>query len=223
MKCLVVEDSQRLRNSLSHGLSRSGFAVDAVGDGQSALDYALATRYDAIVLDLMLPIRDGLSVLEELRNRAVGSRVLILSARDQVEDRVRGLELGADDYLVKPFDFGELLARLRALVRREYRSPNPVLELAGVTVNTALHRVDCQGSLLELTHHETSLLEILALNRGRVMSVSNLEDRLYNFESAVTHNTIEVHISKLRKKLRLAGVCDLIKTRRGFGYYIDAG
>jgi two-component system copper resistance phosphate regulon response regulator CusR len=222
MKILVVEDSQRLRESLSEGLTRSGFAVDAVADGQSALNYAAAAQYDALVLDLMLPVRDGLSVLNELRSTGCTSRVLILSARDQLQDRVHGLELGADDYLVKPFAFDELVARLKALVRREYQQPNPLINLGEVELNTALHSVRVGGSEVQLTPHEVSLLEALALNRGKVLSVQSLEDRLYNFSSPVTHNTIEVHISKLRKKLREQGVSDVVKTRRGFGYFIEA-
>jgi len=222
MKILVVEDSRRLRESLSEGLTRSGFAVDAVGDGEHALAYAGAAQYDVIVLDLMLPVRDGLSVLSELRASGYSSQILILSAKDQVQDRVRGLDLGADDYLVKPFAFDELLARLKAMVRREYQTLNPVVKLGDVELNTALHSVRASGAEVRLTPHEISVLEALALNRGKVMSVQSLEDRLYNFRSQVTHNTIEVHISKLRKKLRQCGTRDLIKTRRGFGYFIEA-
>lgn len=222
MKLLLVEDSSRLRESLTEGLSRSGFAVDAVGDGEAALGYATVAQYDVIILDLMLPIRDGWSVLKELRMAGNRARVLILSAKDQVYDRVRGLELGADDYLVKPFAFDELLARLKALVRREYETPNPIVKLGACELNTALHRVEVNGNELALTPHEVSLLEALALNRGRVMSVSSLEDRIYNFDANVTHNTIEVHISKLRKKLREIGATDVIKTRRGFGYFIES-
>lgn len=222
MKILLVEDSERLRKSLTEGLARSGFAVDAVSDGQLGLDYARAALYDVIVLDLMLPVLDGLSLLSELRRDGCPSQILILSAKDQLQDRVRGLEMGADDYLVKPFAFEELLARLKALVRREYKKPNPVVNLGSVELNTALHSVQVDGAEVPLTPHEISLLEALALNRGKVMSVQGLEDRLYNFNSQVTNNTIEVHISKLRKKLREQGVSEVIKTRRGFGYFIEA-
>lgn len=221
MRLLVVEDSTRLRSSLSEGLARSGFAVDAVADGKSALDYIAAAQYDVVILDLMLPVLDGISVLREMRRSGHACRVLILSAKDQIHDRVEGLELGADDYLVKPFSFDELLARVKALVRREYNAPNPVINLGKAQLNTAMHQVLVNNTPLPLTAHEVSLLEALALNRGRVMSAQSLEGRLHNFAGSVTRNAIEVHVSKLRRKLRDAGINDLIHTRRGFGYFIE--
>ena len=222
MKLLVVEDSERLRKSLAEGLRRSGFAVDLVADGEAGLRFALAVDYDAIVLDLMLPLLDGLSVLQQLREHGKNTNVLVLSAKDQVQDRIRGLELGADDYLIKPFAFDELLARLRALVRRGYNRRTPVIKLGQIALNTALHRVECAGNEIALTPNELTLLEYLALNRGRVVSPQSLEDHLYDSDSAVSRNAIEAHISALRKKLRAVGEHGLIKTRRGFGYYIDS-
>lgn len=222
MRLLIVEDSVRLRKSLGEGLRRSGFAVDVVGDGEAGLRFALAVDYDIIVLDLMLPLLDGLSVLARLREQGRSANILILSAKDQVQDRIRGLELGADDYLIKPFAFDELLARLKALVRRGYGQRNPVIQLGRIELNTALHRVLCGGVELALTPHELGLLEYLALNRGRVVSPQSLEDHLYDSDAVVSRNAIEAHISALRKKLRGAGITQLIKTRRGFGYYIEA-
>lgn len=221
MRLLLVEDSTRLRKSLREGLSRSGFAVDEAADGGVGLAHALAIEYDVVVLDLMLPVMDGLSVLRQLRDAGRNCPVLILSARDQVADRVRGLELGADDYLIKPFAFDELSARLQALVRRRFEQRNPVIQLGEVQLNTALHSAQFHGQSLPLTPNEISLLELLALRRGRVVSFASLEDHLYAADSAVTRNAIEAHVSALRRKLRAVGEPDLVKTRRGFGYYID--
>ena len=221
MKVLVIEDSERLRKSLGEGLRRSGFAVDMADDGEAGLRFALATEYDAIVLDLMLPKLDGLSVLQHLRDRGRNTNVLILSAKDQVQDRIRGLKLGADDYLIKPFAFEELLARLQALVRRRYENRSPVVQLGGIELNTALHQVSYQGREILLTPYELALLEYLAFNRGRVASVKTLEDHLYDSNALVSSNAIEAHISGLRRKLREVGEPEIIKTRRGFGYYIE--
>ncbi|MCP5424925.1 MAG: response regulator transcription factor [Gammaproteobacteria bacterium] len=221
MKLLIVEDSERLRKSLSEGLRRMGFAVDPVGDGETGLRFALAVDYDVIILDLMLPRLDGLTVLQRLREHGKNTHVLILSAKDQVQDRIRGLEWGADDYLVKPFSFDELLARLKALVRRCYQHHNPIIQLGCIELNTALHRAVSGDGEVPLTPNELALLEYLALNRGRVVSQRSLEDHLYDSDTVVTRNAIEAHISSLRKKLRAVGEAQLIKTRRGFGYYIE--
>ena len=221
MKLLVIEDSERLLKSLGEGLRRSGFAVDLVSDGEAGLRFALGADYDVIVLDLMLPKLDGLTVLQRLRNHGRNTGVLILSAKDQVQDRIRGLKLGADDYLIKPFAFEELQARIQALVRRQYENRNPAIQLGCITLNTALHQVTCAGSEIKLTPNEHALLEYLALNCGRVASIKSLEDHLYDSDAAVSSNAIEAHISGLRRKLRAAGATDLIKTRRGFGYYIE--
>ena len=223
MRLLIVEDSESLRMSLTEGLGRSGYAVDSVGDGLAGLQYAENTDYDVIILDMNLPGLDGMEVLGRLRRAGRSARVLILSARDLVQDRVDGLHAGADDYLVKPFSFDELLARLKALVRREYRQSDPEIRIGAVVINTALHDAWVDGVSLSLTRHEMSLLELLVLNKGRVLSAEMLEARLYSHGQQVYRNTIEVHISKVRRKLRDAGAGDIIKTRRGFGYFIDAG
>ena len=221
MRLLLVEDSTRLRKSIGEGLGRSGFAVDSVADGKAGLSYALGADYDVMVLDLMLPELDGLSVLQQLREAGRNFPVLILSARDQVADRIRGLELGADDYLIKPFAFDELKARLHALVRRRFEQRNPVLQLGTITLNTALHRASCATIELVLTPNELALFELLALRRGRVISLTSLADHLYSGNVAVTPNAIEAHISALRRKLRAVGEPALIQTRRGFGYCIE--
>lgn len=221
MRILIVEDSKRLRHSLTEGLTRCGYGVDALANGLEGLRYAMHTEYDVIVLDLGLPDIDGLEVLSQLRQAGRRSAVLILSARDRVQDRIDGLHAGADDYLIKPFAFDELLARVGVLVRRRHDERSPTLAIANAILNTSLHRVTVNDQELPLTPLEVSILELLALNRGRTLSQTVIEDRLYGAGTQVNRNTIEVHISKLRKKLRSAGVNDVIRTRRGFGYCLD--
>lgn len=220
MKMLLVEDSTRLQTALKRGLEREGFAVDVCGDGLEGLEWAQAYDYDVMVLDLMLPGLPGLTVLERLRAAGKQTHVLILSAKDQVEDRIRGLELGADDYLVKPFDFNELLARVKALVRRCYAAKNPVIEIGAVRVNTALNQVWCAEREVPLSPKEFSLLHFLLARRGRVVSRDMLLDHLYEGYGEVTGNVIDVVVCKIRKKVRVDGQDDLIQTRRGFGYVI---
>ena len=221
MKLLLVEDSERLQRSLSTGLKKYGFAVDQAFDGEQALAYTAVNQYDAIILDLMLPKIDGLTVLSTIRSEGKDSHVLILSAKDQTEDRVRGLDLGADDYLVKPFAFNELVSRLRALDRRRSGVKNPVIEIDGIKVDSVTRQVFFDDQPVALTRHEYQLLEFLARRRGRVFSHDQLIDQLYDACSYVTRNAVEAHVSLLRKRLNLAGAPNLIKTRRGFGYLIE--
>ena len=221
MKLLLVEDSERLQRSLSTGLRKNGFTVDQAYDGEAALSCIAVNRYDAIVLDLMLPKLDGLGVLSRLRGDGNDCHVLILSANDQTEDRIRGLDLGADDYLVKPFSFEELVSRLRALNRRGSGVKTPALKIDGITIDTVARRVCFGKSVIALTPHEYRLIEFLASRRGRVFSHDQLIDQLYDMSSYVTRNAVEAHISSLRKRLRAAGAPKLIETRRGFGYLIE--
>jgi two-component system copper resistance phosphate regulon response regulator CusR len=221
MKLLLVEDSERLQRSLSTGLKKHGFTLDQAFDGEQALSYTAVNRYDAIILDLMLPKINGLSVLAELRHKGDNSHILILSANDQTEDRVRGLDLGADDYLVKPFAFDELVSRLRALNRRRSGRKNPIIEIDQVRVNSAARQVIFRDEPIELTPNEYRIIEFLARRRGRVISHDQLIDQLYDSASYVTRNNIEAHISTLRKRLETAGAPKIIKTRRGFGYLIE--
>jgi two-component system copper resistance phosphate regulon response regulator CusR len=221
MKLLLVEDSERLQRSLAIGLKRSGFTLDQAYDGEQALAFIATNDYDAIILDLMLPKIDGLGVLTRIRAEGNACHVLILSANDQIEDRINGLDLGADDYLVKPFSFDELVSRLRALSRRESGHKNPLVSIDGIDIDTVSRRVCFDGSEIELTPHEYQLLEILAHHRGRVYSHDQLIDQLYDAGSYVTRNAVEAHVSALRKRLRAAGAPNLIKTRRGFGYLIE--
>lgn len=221
MKLLIVEDSHRLRFSLTQGLSRLGYAVDAVADGREAVKYIMGGEYDVVVLDILLPGLDGLSVLKQIRSRNNKTHVLVLSAKDQVRDRITGLALGADDYLIKPFSFDELHARICALIRRNYGGKNPLIKLGSYEFNTALKELRHSGEPVKLTPHELALFEYLLVNRGRVMSYEQLELRLYNSDARVSRNAIEVHISSLRKKLDAMGGDETIKTRRGLGYYIE--
>lgn len=221
MKILVIEDSEKLRKSLKTGLRKLGYAVDFAIDGEQGLQFALHGEYDVIVLDLMLPKKSGLDVLREIRLSNQNPEVLILSARDQTRDRIAGLQLGADDYLVKPFAFDELHARIQALVRRKYRFKSPLIKIGNLHVDTSLHKASIGSNKIPLTPSEVSILEYLAANRGRVISPEKLCDHIYDSDTYSSKNSVEVHVSTLRKKLRLACVEPIIKTQRGFGYFID--
>ena len=219
MRLLVVEDDRLLGDALQAGMTQAGYAVDWVTDGAAA-DSALADltlhAYVAVVLDLGLPKRDGLAVLKKLRQRGSALPVLILTARDTVEDRIAGLDAGADDYLVKPFDMGELAARLRALVRRAEGRPVPVVACGGVVLDPAAHTVAVDGAAVDLSAKEFALLHVLMLNAGRVLSRSQIEQQLYNWDDETGSNTVEVYIHHLRRKLGR----DVIRTIRGVGYLV---
>ena len=220
MKLLVVEDSPRLRSTLEKGLRSEGFVVDSAGDGEEALLRCATMTYDAIVLDIMLPKVSGLDVLRRIRREDSSPPVLILSARDQTPHRIEGLQLGADDYLVKPFDFGELCARVRALIRRRYERRSPELRVGDLVIDTAARTVRISGETLDLTPSEYAVLECLAMRRGRVTGKAWLLDQLVGSDSDTASNVVEVYVSSLRRKLRAAGAQDPIRTRRGQGYLI---
>lgn len=221
MKILVVEDSPRLRHALTEGLHRSGIVFDMAEDGLEGSNFANAYEYDVIVLDLMLPRMDGLTLLKRLREDRSHAQVLILSARDRIDDRVRGLELGADDYLVKPFAFEELVARIKSLVRRRHEIQQSVVNIGNLVLDMSGHRATCGDTELPLTPGEYNLLEYLVLRRGRVISKSRLQDVLSGAASEVTSNVVEVWVSNIRKKASAVGAGDIIRTRRGFGYYVE--
>lgn len=222
MKLLVIEDSERLRRSLERGLSKAGYAVDLAADGETGLAFAESYDYEAVVLDLMLPRMSGLEVLRRLREAGRDTHVLILSAKDRVEDRIQGLEMGADDYLVKPFSFDELRARLQALVRRRYQAKSPRLAIGPLEIDSASRQVLRDGEAVPLTPGEYSLLEFLAYRRDRVASQDQLFEHLYRSDSDVSSNVIEVLVSSLRKKIHREGEPPIVKTRRGFGYVIES-
>lgn len=220
MKLLVVEDSPRLLRSLGTGLRKMGYAVDLVSDGSEGLDYARLNEYDVIILDLMLPGLDGLTLLKQLRSLGKKTHVLILSARDQVEDRVRGLRLGADDYMIKPFSFDELCARIQSLVRRVYSQKSPETSFGSVVLNTAARIVSIDGRRVNLTPAEYAIFERLAFSRGRVLTKEQLIDALHDSDSCPGPNLVEVLVCNLRRKLGAAGSASIIETRRGHGYCI---
>jgi DNA-binding response OmpR family regulator len=221
VKILLVDDSQRLLRSLDQGLAKLGYAVDLAEDGENALAFAETYEYHVIVLDLMLPGLPGLEVLRRLRTRGNTAHVLILSARDRVEDRVKGLQLGADDYLVKPFAFEELCARIQALVRRRHQAKDPVIRLGALEIDAARRQVSRNGAALHLTPSEYALLEFLAYQRGRVFSKEQLVEHLHRSDSEVSGNVIEVLVSGLRKKIHGSGEPPILRTRRGFGYFVE--
>ena len=216
MRILLVEDDALLGDALEAGLKQAGHAVDWVRDGISA-DTALATEdYAAVVLDLGLPRKDGIDVLRGLRAKKRSLPVLILTARDTVEDRIKGLDAGADDYLVKPFDLGELNARLRALLRRAGGQPAPVLTAAGLSLDPATRSVLAQGREVELSAKEYALLLALMQHPGRALSRAQLEQHLYAWGEEIGSNAVEVYIHHLRRKLD----AEAIRTLRGIGYVI---
>ena len=220
MKLLLVEDSTRLSAALTSDFSREGFAVDHAADGLAALRQLETHEYDVMILDLMLPRVGGLEVLRTLRASQAPTRVLVLSARDQIEDRVTALNLGADDYLVKPFDLSELKARTLALLRRRYGETSGVLSHGELTLDTNARLATVRGSPLPLSPKEYALLETLLRDRGKSFTRVALFERLYDGLSDASDRVVEVMLSTLRTKLESAGIHALIETRRGFGYRV---
>jgi DNA-binding response OmpR family regulator len=222
MRILVIEDYAPLRKAIAQGLREASFAVDTAGDGEEGLWYATTREYDAVVLDLMLPRLDGWTVLQRIRKAESDALVIILTARDALDDRVKGINSGADDYLVKPFAFEELLARIRALVRRKYAVRSPVIRIADLEIDTAARKVRRGGRLLELTAREYSLLEMLALRRGRLVTRTEIWEHLYDGEVETRSNVIDVYVGYIRRKIDRGGLPRLIHTRRGEGYILEA-
>lgn len=217
MRLLVVEDEVDLLRGLVRALRDEGYAVDTSANGEDGLFKAESTDYDAVILDVMLPQLDGWEVLRRLRLRKK-TPVLMLTARDTSRDRVRGLDTGADDYLVKPFDLPELLARLRAIIRRSRGEANTVIELGDVRIDTAARKVARAGETVVLTAREYSLVEYLALHRGEVVTRTALYEHLFDENDESLSNLLDVHVSNVRKKLGH----EFIVTRRGHGYSIEA-
>jgi len=216
MRILIVEDEPDLQRGLARALREEGYAVDTTDNGEDGLFNAEATDYDAIVLDVMMPKLDGWTVLARLRKQKQ-TPVLMLTARDQSRDRVRGLDTGADDYLVKPFDLPELLARLRALIRRSAGKTTSRIEIGDVAIDTAARIVSLQGRPVDLTAREYALVEFMALHRGEVVTRTQLYEHLFDENDATLSNLLDVHVSNVRKKLG----AEFITTRRGHGYCIE--
>jgi DNA-binding response OmpR family regulator len=223
MRILLVEDSKRLQQAIATGLRKVGYALDLAGNGVEGLWYAESNEYDLIILDLMLPKMDGLTVLQKLRNEGKTTHILILTARDTVEDRVRGLQLGADDYLIKPFEFAELLARVQALIRRAHGIKNPRINLADLIIDTALRTVTRHGDPISLTARDYALLEFLALHHGQVVSRTEIEHHIYDERVEPSSNVVDAAIYALRRKIDQPGAPSLIQTRRGQGYVLQEG
>lgn len=220
MRILVVEDEPSIARFVCQGLREAGYAVDAAANGQDGLDYALAAPYDLIILDILLPKMNGLRVLRELRERGVRTPVLLLTARDTVEDRVQGLDSGADDYLVKPFAFPELLARVRALLRRPPLQSDPVLRLADLELDTSRREVRRAGRRIELSPREFSLLEYLMRHPNQVLTRTQIAEHIWNFDFYAESNVVDVYIGYLRRKVDRGFDRPLIHTVRGVGYRI---
>ncbi len=219
MRILLVEDEPNAARLLAKGLRENAFAVDVAADGNQAAESAFVNTYDAIILDLMLPMRDGLSVCREIRARGELTPILMLTARDAVEARIEGLDSGADDYLTKPFDFGELLARLRAIVRRGSRPiSSERLTVADVTIETRTRDVRRDGREIRLTAREFALLEYLARRAGDVITRAEIAAHVWDEHYEAVSNVIDVYIQRLRRKLEGPGETPLISTRRGEGY-----
>ena len=218
MRLLIVEDEPDLAATLRKVLAEEGFAVDVAADGETAVWQAHAVTYDVIVLDLLIPGIDGWEVIRQLRSGGNRSPILVLTARDATPDKVLALDSGADDYLTKPFTLTELLARIRALIRRAAGSPAPVLSIGDVKIETSARRVKRADVDVELTAKEYALLEFLALHRGTLVTRSMLFEHVYDDREDTMSNVVDVYVASLRRKLGH----DVIKTRRGAGYIVDA-
>ncbi|HUW20973.1 MAG TPA: response regulator transcription factor [Sedimentisphaerales bacterium] len=222
MRLLLIEDYRPLQKSLVKGLREAGFAVDSTGDGNEGLWYATSNDYDVIILDLMLPGMDGLEILKRLRAKGGKNPVLILTAKDTLEDRVTGLDLGADDYLVKPFALKELLARVRALVRRSYQEKSPCIKIRNLRIDLTKQRVWRGRQELHLTPREYALLEYLGMRAGQIVSRTDIWEHIYEFDSSASSNVVDVYIGYLRKKIERPGEPALLRTVRGRGYVLGA-
>jgi two-component system OmpR family response regulator len=222
MRVLVVEDEPKLAKILRRGLERKGYAVDTALDGQDGLHLGTENDYDAIVLDLMIPVIDGFEVCRQLRERERWAPVLMLTARDGISDRVTGLDAGADDYLVKPFSFEELLARLRSLTRRGIRERPTVLRVGSLELDPATHRVSRAGVPIELRPKEYSLLEFFMRHSGEVLSRTNVIDHVWNYDYDGISNVVDVYVKNVRKKIDTPPGPSMLRTVRGAGYILEA-
>ena len=221
MRVLIIEDEPELRAQIADTLRQQNYTVDTAGDGVTGLERACTEPYDLLILDIMLPVQDGFAVLREMRAEQVATPVLMLTARVEVEDRVRGLDLGADDYLLKPISMAELLARIRALLRRSHTQASPLLTVGDIHLDTGTREVTRSGLPVSLTPKEFALLEFLLYNRNRAISRFNLAEHVWGdaFDPFTMSNTIDVHIRNLRRKLDdQAG--EVIVTVRGIGYMV---
>ncbi len=216
MRVLLIEDDAMIAKGLQTALRQDGYAVDGVSDGRRAAEALRTERFDIVLLDLGLPGRDGLAVLRELRGRGDSTPVIIVTARDDIRNRIEGLDAGADDYIVKPFDLDEIAARMRSVLRRAAGRGDPCIRHRGIDLNPVTHAVERDGIPIPLSPHEFSVLEALLQRPGAVLSRAQLEDRLYGWSDSIESNAVEVYIHALRRKLG----SDSIRTLRGVGYFI---
>ena len=221
MRILLIEDSSRLQKSISMGLKKAGYKVDVTGDGNEGLWFIESNEYDAVILDLMLPGLDGLSILKQVRQKENPVHILILSAKDTVNDRINGLKTGADDYLIKPFAFEELLARIQSLIRRKYRVKVNTISIGDLEIDINRRSVSRDNKDIKLPPREYSLLEYLAANRGKVVSRTAIEDHIYDDKADPLSNVVDAAVCSLRRKIDIPGKKSAIKTRRGHGYIIE--
>ena len=220
MRILVIEDNHRLNSSLQLNLAHEGYSVDTAYDGQEGQDVAELTPYDLIILDILLPKKDGLEVCRELRRRRIHTPILLLTARDSVDDRVQGLDCGADDYLVKPFAMRELLARLRALLRRNHPYTNGRLEIGDLVVDPITHTVEREGRSIDLTPKEFALLEYFMYHPNQVVTREMIEQHIWNYDFECNSNVIDVYVRRLRRKIDYPFKVKLLATIRGIGYQL---
>jgi len=220
MKILVVEDEKKVASFLKKGMEQEYYTVDVSNDGKSGLNLALSEEYDLIILDIMLPVMDGITVLKKIRSENIETPVLMLTAKGNVEDKVEGLNMGADDYLPKPFAFEELLARVRALIRRKDKVKSTILSVADLSLDTQAHKVKRGESEISLTPKEYSILEYLLRNKNHVVSRMKLTEHVYEYQFDPDTNVIDVYINKLRNKIDKDSDQQLIRTIRGIGYMI---
>lgn len=220
MRILIAEDERDLNALLQKKLISEGYSVDACFDGEEALDYLGAAEYDAVILDIMMPRRDGFQVLQQMRAEGISAPVMFLTARDSIEDRVKGLDAGATDYMVKPFSFQELMARIRVMTREKYGSASNVITVGDLTMNTATHEVRRGGRRIDLSAKEYALLRYLMMNRDIVLSRDMIENHVWNYDYEGGTNIVDVYIRYLRRKIDDGEDIKLIRTIRGRGYVI---
>ena len=223
MKILVVEDEVALADALSEILKRNKYAVDAVYDGEDGLEYGLTGIYDCIILDIMLPKMNGIDVLKALRKHKISTPVLLLTARSDTEDKINGLDSGADDYLTKPFVTGELLARVRSLTRRKGEVVTDEFTFGDIALNKSTFSLSREGQFVKLSLKEYQIMELLIANPKQLIPKERFIEKIWGYESDVEYNNVEVYISFLRKKLGAVGSAVTIKTARGIGYYLEGG
>lgn len=221
MRILIIEDEHKIANAIKQGLMQENYAVDVEYDGDSGLGSALNEEYDVMVIDRMLPGGiDGLGIIRQLRQAGIHAPVLLLTAKDQIKDRVEGLNAGADDYLIKPFSFEELLARLRALMRRPQKTQPNTITVDDLSLDTITYRVERGGKQIELSAKEFALLEYMMRNTGRILSKDNIISHVWDFDADILPNTVEVYIGYLRNKIDKPFSKPLLHTNRGFGYVL---